>query len=72
MRTYPRNSTSEGKTGYRKGDPKSGGGGSKGGGGKKGRPVSGWEKGDVARDIDDANSSHKLKAKPGKRKKLLS
>jgi hypothetical protein len=43
----------------------SGGGGSNGGGGKRGIPVKGWEKGDIARDmvvqLDDSN----IPRKPG-------
>lgn len=53
------------RQGYRKGDQHSGGGGSVGGGGKKGRPQGGWEKGDVARDVDPSDPSE-LPIKPGR------
>ena len=40
-----------------------------GGGGKKGRPLMGWEKGDVARDVDLSTSPFLLRIKSGKRMK---
>ena len=55
--------------GYRKGKETSGGGGHIGGGGKKGRPLMGWEKGDVARDVDLSTSPFLLRIKSGKRMK---
>ncbi|MFO7567257.1 MAG: hypothetical protein R6X02_31725 [Enhygromyxa sp.] len=55
--------------GHRKGDEHSGGGGKRGGGGKKGRPADGWEKGDVARDVDNEHGDQPLPVKPGRREK---
>jgi hypothetical protein len=49
---------------YVKGDQHSGGGGSVGGGGKKHRPVGGWEKGDVVRDVDVGHGEGAPKRKP--------
>ena len=51
--------------GYRKGDEHSGGGGSNGGGGKMRRPQKGWEKGDVARDVDMHDDTG-FQIKPGR------
>lgn len=56
--------------GYRKGDQHSGGGGRLGGGGKRGRPITGWEKGDIVRDEDDHHSVYPVRVKPGKRRRL--
>lgn len=53
------------KKGYRKGDEHSGGGGGIGGGGKKRRPQRGWEKGDVARDVD-VHDATGFDIKPGR------
>jgi hypothetical protein len=73
MRPPPRHSPKDESAivGYHKGDKHSGGGGHRGGGGKKGRPAGGWEKGDVVRDVDDHESPFQVKAKPGRRKRLL-
>ncbi|HEY8429302.1 MAG TPA: hypothetical protein VIL20_13040 [Sandaracinaceae bacterium] len=49
---------------YIKGDQHSGGGGSVGGGGKKHRPVGGWEKGDVVRDVDARHGEGSPKRRP--------
>ncbi|MCZ7680605.1 MAG: hypothetical protein M5U28_18300 [Sandaracinaceae bacterium] len=49
---------------YIKGDQHSGGGGGVGGGGKKHRPVKGWEKGDVVRDVDARHGEGGPKRKP--------
>lgn len=53
----------------RKTNPHTGGGGRIGAGGKKGRPRTGWEKGDVARDMDLESSPFPLKIKSQKRLK---
>lgn len=49
---------------YVKGDQHSGGGGSIGGGGKRHRPLRGWEKGDVVRDVEPGPGEGAPKRKP--------
>src|SRR5690606_38629146 len=51
---------------YRKGGAAAGGGSRVGGGGKRGRPPSGWEKGDIARDIAAIHDPTAIPRKPGR------
>lgn len=55
------------RPGYHKGDQHSGGGGSTGGGGKNRRPADGWEKGDVARNVDTHHTDADVPVKPGRK-----
>ena len=45
-----------------------GGGGSNGGGGKRGIPIKGWEKGDIARDMVVPPDGPRIPRKPGSRR----